>query len=1796
MPSRRTKRSSSSSDDDVPSAKTTSGTFQGREDDDIDDWWYQFVQDQLAPRGLKRVARQENAPPQRRPKRPVQPDEPVKPDGYLTPSQCHQILGHDDDEQLLDASDDEDDGALSEGDNGGSGSTPTRRATRSGKTPSARRTSKPSAAAEAAAGRVKAATDSVDYRQELQVYNADLADYRKKLKACDSWDDEIDSWEADCDRAYGRLWRKLGTGPRAVTRDADADTFWAAVLALRTRYLNISRTTRMKKITQFSGYRFLSGLTASEFAEDFAESQRKLCLPVSQGGVGEHIKTSEFCAAIALAALARVPDFGHPGGFVDNQLTKDVTDPASLFQDLRLQTAMRPGPIVFDEELPSLFDSTNIAASGVNAKMKGVKASAAVQQQTTFSIQQTGGRRETQQERAKRLGRDYCTHCQFIGHSKKDCRKLKAERDKRDDDSAFRDSKRDPRRPTKREESKRASMKSFLSEQTGIVEQLVRKELCRRDKQSGGHTTFSTKSRTKARALESGSSTSGDSDSGACSEDGESDFSWQPIRTKKKKEGARMCQIRTTTKSKVKRQSTFASKSLTPGVDFVDLQVDSATDSTVVSPEIADQFGINVSPADDIEITAANDTLLDVRNRVDLDGAFLTESKHDMPALLQGVYSVKGIVRPLFSVAKATDAGHHLRFYPDREHTPAGQEFQESFMQLAGRSERIPIRRVGDAFVIRMFRRQVAKKETKKSRRQFNSLLHRRCAHASHKYLRYTKQHGLLRNFNYDVSQTSCQCAVCLLTNAQKHPFPKQAKRRAPKCGWRTHIDIKGPLPVKGRRTGSTSKADAVYAVIFTDDKSRRRVVKHLSNLKNLHRHVSEYIDHAERFGHVCRIFRFDQQFNTEAMGELQTERKFQIECSAAYCQSQDGVAEAGMKQWQKACRAILRDQNRDHVHWTDASNMLIKTLNRIYSSAAPEATPEEQWTKEIPDGSILRVPLCDAFFFKYADERKGTLDDRRTRGILVDYPSNERSYTILTADGRTHNRRYEDVKFDERSKLPKHEQLRARAVPSSSTSSNIEDSETSDDENVADDAPEPASHTDERDASSPVDSGDDSEIENGEGVSSVEPSPDNTAESNKPLLPTFSVTIDSTTTTWTASRIAKQHQISVDVLAEYNGDEHGNVHIQPKTKFRKGTTLNIPIFQVTDQHVNDATIEPTGLPTAKPNGHIKPTGLFAKSASTGYVFAVQNKKNGKYRCVNSEFDRALCEDAVEKINDSMGYIAPAPETTFITNGGLYAFNLQLSSILTPKNSKQAHSPENENSEDWFKAEHTELKTLSTKFDDVAIKDVKAAGHYIGHGMFHYRVKVDKLKARLCYDGSRQNPDSYDEIAASVLRYTTARMLMMKGVHYGNAVHTADVESAFLQRKCKRPFYMYYPSGYGKPGRCMQWNYMLYGRKDSPIEWLRCCTEFFASIGLVQNPVDPSVWTLKGDTPDQDFDVGVFVDDFCYQGPADKIAWFERLISKNWPVKLLGSVEGQQYLGMDVKIDQKTRILKINQRTALKKFVKSQGLCAAKPRRTPMDSKTKLVRVKGPCTNPALQTAFRQIVGALMHFAVVSRPDIAWCAVALSRCQGNPSELQLKLAQQVARYLAGSIDRDLTYDCSGDLMSTFICASDANWAENDDSTSTSGNVAFLGGAAISWLCSTQHCVAHSSCESEYIALDSMGREVEYLFMLLKSLHFKPKQPVRILEDNQSAIAMTAGCINHKRSKHITLRYHYIRQLVKMQIITVQYQPGIVQPADLLTKPLPREAFELHSAVVMGNHSQFRIGIDPISRYLSVSNG
>ena len=78
--------------------------------------------------------------------------------------------------------------------------------------------------------------------------------------------------------------------------------------------------------------------------------------------------------------------------------------------------------------------------------------------------------------------------------------------------------------------------------------------------------------------------------------------------------------------------------------------------------------------------------------------------------------------------------------------------------------------------------------------------------------------------------------------------------------------------------------------------------------------------------------------------------------------------------------------------------------------------------------------------------------------------------------------------------------------------------------------------------------------------------------------------------------------------------------------------------------------------------------------------------------------------------------------------------------------------------------------------------------------------------------------------------------------------------------------------------------------------------------------------------------------------------------------------------------------------------------------------------------------------------------------------------------------------------------------------------------------------------------------------------------------------------MTAGMQQHKRTKHIALRYHYVRKLIRDGIVTVKYQPTAQQPADLFTKQLARTLFNRHADVVMGNCTTFRMGQYPSDEY------
>jgi hypothetical protein len=127
----------------------------------------------------------------------------------------------------------------------------------------------------------------------------------------------------------------------------------------------------------------------------------------------------------------------------------------------------------------------------------------------------------------------------------------------------------------------------------------------------------------------------------------------------------------------------------------------------------------------------------------------------------------------------------------------------------------------------------------------------------------------------------------------------------------------------------------------------------------------------------------------------------------------------------------------------------------------------------------------------------------------------------------------------------------------------------------------------------------------------------------------------------------------------------------------------------------------------------------------------------------------------------------------------------------------------------------------------------------------------------------------------------------------------------------------------------------------------------------------------------------------------------------------------------------------------------------------------------------------------------------------------------------------------------------------------------------LNGGAVSWASRLQQTVALSSTEAEYMAACACTQEAVYLRQLLSDLGASSPGPIVIYEDNQGCIALGHNPIYHKRSKHIAIRYHFVRERIQSGDIKLSYLPTDQQLADLLTKPLPAPRTQLLTLKVLG---------------------
>lgn len=318
--------------------------------------------------------------------------------------------------------------------------------------------------------------------------------------------------------------------------------------------------------------------------------------------------------------------------------------------------------------------------------------------------------------------------------------------------------------------------------------------------------------------------------------------------------------------------------------------------------------------------------------------------------------------------------------------------------------------------------------------------------------------------------------------------------------------------------------------------------------------------------------------------------------------------------------------------------------------------------------------------------------------------------------------------------------------------------------------------------------------------------------------------------------------------------------------------------------------------------------------------------------------------------------------------------------------------------------------------------------------------------------------------------------------------------------------------------------------------------------------------------------LSLYVDDILLAGNNETLIRSTKgWLSTNFEMKDMG--EASYVLGVKITRDRPKRLLALSQETYIKKILERFHMTDCKPVDIPVAVGESLSSEMSPSNTAEIQAMIKvpysSAVGSLMYAMLCTRPDICYAVGLVSRFQVNPGVAHWKAVKKILRYLKGTMDYSLVYQ-GKDLK--LIGYSDADWAGDlDERKSTSGYAYILNGGAISWSSKKQTSIALSTMEAEYIACCSATQEAVWLRRFIKHLSVleRAAEPVYIWTDNMAALAYAKDPKYHGRTKHIELKYHYVRHMILKKKVVLQHISTSQMVADPLTKPIPKGLFHEH---------------------------
>jgi len=385
-------------------------------------------------------------------------------------------------------------------------------------------------------------------------------------------------------------------------------------------------------------------------------------------------------------------------------------------------------------------------------------------------------------------------------------------------------------------------------------------------------------------------------------------------------------------------------------------------------------------------------------------------------------------------------------------------------------------------------------------------------------------------------------------------------------------------------------------------------------------------------------------------------------------------------------------------------------------------------------------------------------------------------------------------------------------------------------------------------------------------------------------------------------------------------------------------------------------------------------------------------------------------------------------------------------------------------SPEWQKAMQEEI-SLIKKNCTWELVDRPPGKNIIGvKWIFRTKLNADSTinnhKARLVVKGYAQIYGvDYSDTFAPVARMDTIRLLLAVAAQKNWKVFQLDVKSAFLNGILQEEIYVEQPAGFeiqGKEDKVYLLKKALYGLKQAPRAWYGRIDDYLTGVGF-QKSLSEATLYVKSINNDVII-ISLYVDDLLVTGSnTEQVEHFKLNMMEVFEMTDLGLMSF--FLGMEI-LQGKDEIF-ICQKKYSMEILKKFHMESCKPTTTPMNQKDKFSKEDG--TAKVDEEKFRSLIGCLLYLTA-TRPDILHVTSLLSRFMHCPSEIHMRAAKRILRYIKGTCSYGVKFQKCQELKLHGF--SDNDWGGSiDDMKSTSGFCFNLGSAIFSWSSKKQDTVA-----------------------------------------------------------------------------------------------------------------------------------